>query len=191
MAINSLTFTGSTLAKWTAQNTITGSNYQPLTNSGNIQKSVSLGTAAANAAVGGADQLISYIVNIAISSSTTIDLTSLTNILQQSGVSLARVKFYQFRLLSVDDDPVYGTLCSSVTIGNAASNSQQFNLSAAATMDVKTGGDATYFDPSASGYVVDGTHKNVKIVNNDATSGGSGVTSHVAAVQITLCGGSS
>jgi hypothetical protein len=39
-----------------------------------------------------------------------------------------------------------------------------------------------YFDQTAGGFTVDGTHKNVKILNNDAT--------YAAKVQITLMCGS-
>lgn len=183
MGISSLNVSMQGGQTWSAQNNITGSSYSPTSNSNKISKSVNLGTGAANAALGGADELISFQSSISASSSLTIDLTSLTDILQTAGVNLARVKAYCFRLLNATDDPVYGTAASSVTIGNAASNSQQFNLSAAATFQAFTGGFWEYMDLRAAGFTVDGTHKSVKILNNDAVL--------AAEVQITLVGGTS
>lgn len=182
MAIDSLTSTVRALITWTASDTLTGSDYGPTSNNTTITKSVSLGTSAANNVANGSDELISYIASISASSSTTLDLTSISNIIGATA-SLARVKAIMFRLLSTTDDSTNGTACSSVTIGNAASNANQLFLdNDADTFTLKNGEMLVWASPQAAGLTVDGTNKNVKILNNDGA-----VT---AKVQVTIIGGS-
>lgn len=181
VGLSSLTVNVGSAFSWTAQQAINGADYQPVTNSGNISPGLRYSNSILNNALGGADQIISYILPIAASGTATIDLTSLTNILQQTGITLARVKAYEFRLLSLTDDPENGTACTSITWGNAATNSQQLNLPASMTSSIFNGGVTPYWDETATGFVVDGTHKSVKFVNNDGA--------HGAGIQITFIGG--
>ncbi len=184
MAISSLTGCSFNVGfTWTAQNPLTGTDYQPLTNSGAIRKSQNYGTAAVNSALGGANELVTYnLPGIAGSGNTTIDLSSLTDILQQTGISFFRLKGFMIRLLSVADDSVNGTACSSVTVGNAAANPFLFNTWAGTTptQRIYNGGIWLYFDTQAAGFVV-GSTVNIKILNNDSVV--------AAKVQLTLIGG--
>jgi hypothetical protein len=166
---------------WTAQLNLTGQAYNPLQNVGAIRKSQTYGTAAANNALGGADEFISYLLSIAASGNSTINLSSITNILQQAGVALVRIKGWLFQLLSTTDDTVNGTLCSSITIGAAASDPFLFNAwgGTTPTVNVYNGGIMSYFDQVAAGFTVTASSNDkIKIVNNDST--------YAAKVQITL-----
>lgn len=181
--ISNLSATMISTAKWIAQNQQIGSDYLPLLQSTNIIAETDWGTSAANNVVGGADEFVSYLIQITGGSSTTIDLLSLTNILQQSGVALGDIKGIQIRLLSTTDDAVYGTAASSIAVGNATTSAWRLNnLSASATLAIKNGGVYQYKEPSAAGLTVDSTHFNLKVLNNDG--------SVTACVQVTLVGGS-
>ena len=182
--ISSLNGTISDSLGWQASNNITAQ--QPMMQGDSVSTSYSFGTANANGPVGGADEIVSFLQTIAASGSVTINLQSIMNILQQSGIALVRLKGYKIRLLTSGSngavDSVNGTLCSSITVGNAASNGNPLEMDAVAdTYTIKNGGSHQHFDPSAIGFVaVSPSSKNVLITNNDA-----GVA---AAVQVTLIG---
>lgn len=161
-AISSLTTSLSAGLSWSASNNVTGTDYQPVTSSGNIRKLQANGTAAANAALAGSDQLISYVFTITAASSSTIDLTSLTNVLQQTGVSLARIKGFMLRLLDSSDDATNGTACSKiavtndVTLPNALNHATGSGLTIAVTVTTTTitgasiGAAGTGYPPSST-----------------------------------------
>jgi hypothetical protein len=159
---------------WTASNNITGSDYSPSQNASTIKKSLSVGTAVADASAGGGDELVSFVQTVGASASVSVDLTTLTDIMQSTGVSLARVKGVVIRLLSATDDTVVGTAASSVTIDGTVANgwtSQAFSGwfgNATSKMDVPNGGVLAFGTPSAAGVLVDATHKVLKVTNNDA-----------------------
>lgn len=190
MSLSTLTYKLTVSQNIQALKTLTGStDFNPISNTTNINKAVSLGTAAANAAAGGADELAAFVTSITASGSATIDLTALTDILNQTSVTLARVKSIIFRLLNAADDATNGTAASSVTIGNNGTNdyiSQSHGgwlASATSTFDVPSGGWMGYGVGNAAGNVVDGTHKIIKVANNDG--------SLTAKVQSVICGGTS
>lgn len=120
--ISSLTTTISTEVKWTAQNNLTGGAYNPTTNSGDIRKNYNVGTAAANGASGGADEFFSFQQSVAAGSSATLDLTQMTNILQQATVNIARIKGYQIRLLSASDDTTISPAPTATSTGLVTNN---------------------------------------------------------------------
>lgn len=167
---------------WSVSNNITGQ--QPYSQSDNVQTSYEFGTGAANNAVGGADEVVSFIQAIAAGGTATINLQSITNILQQSGVALARLKGYKIRLLAASGkgaiDSVNGTACSSITVGGGA-NANTLEMNAAGTLTINSGGSHPHFDPSAAGFsVITSSNRNILITNNDG--------SNAAAVQVTLIG---
>lgn len=202
-ALSSLTATVLAGVQWTAAKSITGSDYAQNTNSTNLRKTLSIGTSAANAAAGGSDELYSAVTSLSASSSSSIDLTSIANILATSGVSLARVKAIMIRLLSTTDDSSIGTAATAINIDNTVSNALSAQSSLGgwfnnANEGTATGGagDATgskfliangavllYATPVAAGILVDSTHKVIKLTNLDGA-----VT---AKVQVTVIGGSS
>jgi hypothetical protein len=119
--IGSLTASMSTEFKWTAQNSLTGSSYNPITNVGDIKKTYNLGTSLGNTVSGGADEVFSFQQSIVAGGSATIDLSAMTNLLQQTAVSIARIKGYQIRLLSATDDTTISpapTATSTITVTN-------------------------------------------------------------------------
>ena len=182
--IGSLSGAFSDSVRWSASNSIVAQ--QPLFQSDNVQTDYNFGTANANNKSGGADELVSFLQVIGPGGSATINLQSITNILQQVGIALARVKGYKMRLLAASGngaiDAVNGTACSSITVGNAASNTNTLEMGAAAhTYTINSGGSHQHFDPSAAGFsLVTGVARNVLVTNND------GIVA--AAVQITLMG---
>ena len=191
MAISSIA--GSSLkvsAFLSAANNLTPTNLSPTSNSSNITKSFSW-VLGANIAYG-VNQLASFITTIAASGNASIDLTVLTNLLQQTAVVLVRVKSIMIQLLSLTDDTVNGTNCSSITINNtvtnafsAQSNSGWFGNAAEGAAGgskfvIPNGGTLAFATPAAAGVLVDGTHKVINYVNNDGSNG--------AAVQTTIFG---
>lgn len=170
--------------RWNASNNILGQN--PVSQGDSVSTSYEFSTDAANDAVGGADELVSFLQSIAPGGSATIDLRSVTNILQQTGIALARVKGYKIRLLAASGrgavDPTNGTACSSITVGNAPSNPHPLEMGATTyTYAVGNGGTHQVLDVSAAGVAVTNTSRNVLITNNDV--------SVAAAVQVTVIGG--
>jgi len=183
MGIATLTTQIQVQVGWTAQGAAAGTGYQPLQNGPTtLTKLISTSSATGNTGAGGADELISKIYSVGSNSSVTIDLTNLTDILGTSAVSLARVKGLVIRLLSVADDAVNGTAAASITVGNAGSNPASLWFSSTNVVSLKNGGAMAFSDPSATGYTVGGSTKNLLIANNDTTTG--------AGVQITIIGGS-
>ena len=187
MAIDVLSYKASVGSTMQAQKNNALAAATPLTNNPSPSKAISLGTAAANNAAGGADEAALFLVSIAASSSATVDLTSITDILNQSA-SLARGKHIRIQLLSASDDTVNGTAASYVTIGNNGSNDwvsqggTGWFHGATSSFDVPNGGYMEFGVGNGAGVAVDGTHKIIKIANADAGL--------AAKVQISLCGGS-
>lgn len=170
--------------RWNASNSIVA--HQPYLQGDNVATNYTFGTAQANGVSGGADEIVSFLQVIAPGGSATINLQSITNILQQVGIALARVKGYKIRLLAASGngavDSVNGTTCTSIQVGNAASNPHPLELgSTTTTYRINNGGSHQHFDPSAAGFaVITPAARNVLITNNDGAV--------AAAVQVTLIG---
>lgn len=180
-ALSALSSTITIGATWNAQLDITGTDYPPVSQGTTITKRRSNGTRVANASAGGANQLGSFITTVAGSGAATVSLNSYTDILQRSGTLIVRLKGYIIRLLSVVDDSVNGTACTSITVGGAASNACPLEMGAGSfTFNVKNGGVHAHTDDSAEGMVaVSAGACNVKFLNNDTVG---------AAVQSTFIG---
>lgn len=186
---------------WNAGTNVSG--HAQRTNQTALSKNIALGTSAANNAAGGANSVYSALLSINASSSTTLDLTSVTDILGNS-LDFARVKAIVIRLLaSTETDPsgtAIGSAATSVTIDNTVTNALSAQSHTGwfdnANEGTSTGGmgDATgskftipnggwmgFGVGNAAGVVVDSTHKALKITNND-----SGVA---AKVLVTILGG--
>lgn len=119
----------------------------------------------------GVNVVYSALLTIAASGSTTVDLTSITEVLGSSK-TFARIKAVVIQLLSVADDSANGSACSSVTVGNAATNANKLFFTAGTdSIDLANGDVVAWGTGAAAGIAVDGTHKNVKILNNDGAVG--------------------
>lgn len=182
MAASTLTGSITHSVQATLGKTQTGTDYSPLAASFSLSKKISFAGTTANNAAGGADDCISYIVSIAASGTSTIDLQALNSLLQLSAGAIVRIKGWQIRLLDATDDATNGTACTDITVGNAASNAQQLNLTATHTMTIYSGGSMSYVDRRAGGFTVSASAKDLKIVNNDSSA--------AAAVQLTFFTGS-
>jgi hypothetical protein len=129
---------------------------------------VAISSAIANAAVGGGDLAMCGVLPVAHSSNATLDLMNFTDLMDRAAQAFARIKFVAFFLPSTAQDATVGTDATSVTIGNSGANASLLFLGAAAdTLTLKNGGWHMNNDPSAAGVLVDATHKDVKVVNND------------------------
>jgi hypothetical protein len=183
VALSSLNFVCNSIAKWAASVNEAGF-LNPVSNTNSEQKVVQLGNTVANNAPGGSDELYAAVLSIAASGSTTITITNLVDVVNQTGMAFARLKFWRFHLLSPSDNPAVGTICSSVTVGNAASHPFAFNMNSGAdTFIINNGSFQEYGDPGATGFTVTAsTNDQIKIVNNDSVN--------AAAVLVILCGGS-
>lgn len=163
------------------QKSVSGDDYNPLSQTINIRKSVGpFTTSIANNAALGADEFYSALtLNVANGTPATVDLTSVTDFLGQSSVSFARVKAYMIRLISSADDATNGTLCSGITV-NGSGGTNLAVLPGIANATLGNGDVLCWATNSATGTAVSGTTKNIYIANNDA--------SHTASVQITIIG---
>lgn len=193
MALSSLTGNLTATANWTAQNNLTGSTYNPVQNSSRISKSCNIGTAAANAAAGGADQLFSFQQTISAAGSATIDLYAMTNILQQTSQAIVRLKGYMIQLLDATDDSTITTPVAASMIvtnnGPALPNPLDFNTyGSGLTLALTTSGGAigsVAIGAAGSGYLPSSTFM---VAPNQ--SGGSGgviaVTTNSSGVPTTV-----
>lgn len=105
-----------------AANNLTGSVYNPVSNSVTISKSYSLGTSKTNVQSGGADQVFSFQTTVSGGATATLNLTNMTNLLLQSSVAIARIKGIQLRLLSTADDSTIQTTGGSTSSAVAVAN---------------------------------------------------------------------
>lgn len=179
-------------------NNLTGQVYNPVGTTVDIRKNYNIGTAAGNGAVGGGDEVFSFQQGITAGSSATIDLTAQTNLVQQTSVSLARIKGYQIRLLSSTDDttlspaPAVGSTIVVTNNGPAVPNALDFGNGGSGltiTYTVSSGAiTAPSIGAAGSGYPPSSTF--VVTVNQAGGSGGviavttnaSGVPTSVALV---------
>src|SRR5258708_5153246 len=128
--MSSLTFTDKLIASINAQNNVTGIDYNPTTNQSILNKTITLGTAAANNAATGSDEVYSTILTVAGAGSTTIDLTALTDLLGTAAVNLVRVKYIMIRNLDAVDDPTNAPAPNSSFITVGANGSDRFHSNA-------------------------------------------------------------
>lgn len=152
------------MISWTVKKTQTGlakgiSSSEQLTDT----ETFTLGTAADQA-----QNVATAIIDVTASGTTNVDLTALTSVVGDANMTVARVKLFCLELLAVADG---GTACSSVTVGNAASNAWAWILSVATTTyPLKNGDWVAWKSSDATGVVVDSTHKVIKVLNNDAVN---------------------
>lgn len=180
MAIDSLTASLKAAVAWTAQDSLTGTDYSPNVNQTGFSTTRSIASATASNAAGGGNEVVSFIQSIAAGGDVTLDLEAVANIFGTT-VDLVRLKGVLIRLLSTTDDSTNGTAASSVTIGNATANQQTLWMDAATdTFTLKNGEFIAWATSQAAGLTVDATHSDLKIVNNDGAV--------IAKVQITLFG---
>lgn len=172
MALDSLTLNGSAPVNWTASKNVTGAEANQ-NNSTATEARASIGTAAANNAANGANELYFALLSVAANSSTSIDLNSFTDILGATGIQAVRTKFIQVELLSAAQDSTNGTNATSITIDGTVSNAllSQSNsgwlANNTSSFVIPNGCWMQFGCPNAAGVAVDNTHKVIKITNND------------------------
>jgi hypothetical protein len=181
--LSSLSFNVNATNTWQASVNQTGLS-SPLSNNNNYSKKLSLGNGVTNTTSLGADELYVSLVTAAASGSVTITISNITDACGQTGIAFARLKYWRFQLLSLSDDSVNGTACSSVIIGNAASHPFGFTFGGATnTFQIYNGDIWEYATVSATGIAVtSGSNDQIKFANQDS--------SHAMAMLVILCGGS-
>ncbi len=180
MAISVLAGKLSVSLNWNAQQNLTGTDYQPILNATTIAPSQTFGTANADGTLGGADEIVSYLFNVTPSNSVTVNTQNLTNILQTSGVALARITGYMFRLLSETNDTVNGTNCTHAAIVSNANVAQNLNFGANSNIALYSGGFLPYMDQTGTGFLCSNTVSILKFLNVDNTN--------TACIQLSLVG---
>src|SRR6476620_2860083 len=172
MSLDALTAQVQIVTAWQAQKNVTG--FQATAKNDGAQKKIT--TVIGGAIASGANEVYSALLTLAGAASTTLDLTALTDVLGFT-LNFARVKGWFIWLLAATDTApdgtTSGTACSGITVGNAASN--QWAGTGYPVSDQSTGkqtlGNGEFRGggtPVAAGWLVDGTHKSLKILNNDA-----------------------
>lgn len=128
------------------------------------------GTATANKA----NRIYGDVISIAAGANTTVNLQALTDQLNLS-CNFARIKGVYFHLISEADNADIGTNATSILFGGNGASNQGISGNATYgffgngndTMRVFNGGFAMMGTPSAAGVLIDSTHKNVFILNED------------------------
>jgi hypothetical protein len=118
---------------------------------------------------GEADELVSQTRTIAPGVSEVLDLTSsLSNLVGDSSVTFARIKGLFVQLLGADETSL-GTACTSILIGNAATQPWPgFLGDGEHTMRVYNGGFAALAVGNAEGVIVeDGVADRLRVTNED------------------------
>lgn len=134
--------------------------------------SISLGTDALPAAVGGANQLVSGVFVIPNGSSLSIDLNAFTDTFLRTSQSIVRAKSYFFWLLSAADAPGVGNACAGVSIGPHGTNGHPLNLTGTTPAFTLLNGEYQLIGSRvAAGRAVDGTHKVILVSNADTVDG--------------------
>lgn len=176
-ALDSLTAFFSYVLNWNAAKNVTGT--KAITSQDTWTKKAGYSTAIANATQGGANEQVALTQTVSASSSVSIDLTSLTDVVGTGSVTGARVKAIVLHLLSATDDTVLGTAAASVTIDNtvtnalsAQSHSGWFDNAAEGAANgskftIPNGGWLAFGTDNAGGVIIDSTHKVAKLTNND------------------------
>ena len=172
MAISSLTGTLSLTDVSNALGTATNAQTPVGQTSNAASVALSVGWPSTGGGTGACDEVARGVLNIAANTSTTLNLASLTDVLNQT-VTLVRLKKYVFVLLSVAQDPIAGTNCSSVTIGNAAALPHPLDMSAnTTTKTLGNGGVTAWASANAAGVAVNTNTGGcaIKVANNDLTN---------------------
>jgi hypothetical protein len=152
--------------QWNAQKNITGFN-NPQANQNSDVKTTSW--TKVGSGVGQVQTVSAGLLSIPASSSASLDLTALTDVLGGTSVTLATLKGFKFQLVSTTDDPVNGTAAASITIGNSGTNDHPLDMTAGTMTKILNNGEASgWATNAAAGRTVDATHKVIKILNNDA-----------------------
>lgn len=170
MAISTISGSVTVQFNCTAQQNLPASSLQlqPAANSNTVGKKQAFKTGTG---VNQATDAFLQFVTIAPSGSATVSLQALTDILQYTGLVLTKLKSIQLWLLSIADDATNGTNCSSVTVGNAASNPHPlFMTSGTMTFPLLNGQAIGTPFPIAAGIPVTGSQLNIFIQNNDGAN---------------------
>lgn len=163
---------------------------QPITGlndlSVNLQDSKSVQYTTGTNTANKANRAYMEVVSLAPGANTTLNLQSLTDQLNIA-LDFVRIKAVQFHLISTADNADIGSNATSVKIGGASANqalagnaTHGFLGDATDTIRVFDGGIITFASPAAAGVLIDASHQDLFILNEDA--------SNTAKLMVTLIG---
>lgn len=113
------------------------------------------------------------LLSIAASGNQVLDLTALTDVLN-TAIGFTGIKGIFIQLLGAadlaPDGATAGNACSGITVGNATTAQFSTPIADTATGTITLANREQFgrCNPSAAGWAVDGSHKNLKILNNDS-----------------------
>ncbi len=150
---SSLTGQMATTFAWNAQVALTGSAYNPTINSSNINKRQPFGTnQGTNTQTGGCDECFSFQQGVAAGGSATLSFLAMTDLLQRANSTIARIKGYQFRVLSATDDPTISPAPTASSVGVVTN----LGVTLPSPLDFATGGSGLTVTLTQSGGAVTG-----------------------------------
>ena len=168
MSLDALTGSLGITTAWNAHKNVSGFS-NPNSNLNSDSKTITWKSLGAGA--GQVNIVAVGLLSIAAAGSAALDLTNIADVLGGAANALATLKGYKFQLLSTADDPVNGSGCTSITIGNSGANEHPLNLGAGTMTIVLNNGEAAgWATAAAAGRPVDATHKVIKFTNNDAVN---------------------
>lgn len=108
--ITSVALTWYVQYRWSLGNNLpwSGQAYNQTTQASSVTKTYSLSQANANNTSGGANEAFSFQQVILAGQSATVNLQTMTDLMSQTSVNIARIKSWMVRLLSLTDDSTIG-----------------------------------------------------------------------------------
>ncbi len=170
MAFIGLTAKGTAQASWNAAGATVSSSlpFQPPGNTGAFTFTTSYGVGSG---LGQIQEVASNILAISASSSATLNLQSLTDVLGTAGVVLTKIKTWLFVLLSAAQDSTNGTIASACVIQGGTSNPNTLSMAGTTpTYTLNNGGVWYHADPGSAGVTVSAGAANVKVANSDGAN---------------------
>ena len=156
MAIQNVSASTTVNCEWYAQATLTG--FSPNIHRDSRTKSLTMYDGESGQVYGSRQVLTG-------GQSVTLDLTSLTNVCNQS-FAFSSIKGVFVQLLSADELDVETEQSSGISVGNASSSQALTGMVGGNSEIIKVQNDNCFFWSGSQ--VIDSSHKNWKILNDDA-----------------------
>lgn len=144
---SSLSGSMATTFGWSATQSLTGIAYNPTTNASTINKRQPFGTTqGSNTQSGGCDECFSFQQGVTAGGTVTLSLLAMTDLLQRANAVIARVKGYQFRVLSATDDSTISPAPTATSVGLVTN----IGVATPSPLDFQNGGSGLTVDITVS-----------------------------------------
>ncbi len=170
MPLSELDFSAKVIVSGKARTPREGAQFKKPSFAVDLSPALTLAKTIANAAAGGADNLLAAVYEAGATGGTIdVDLQAFVDIANQSAQSMARVKVLIVQLLRAADDPDNGNAATGAEIAVGATNGWLGIFKAVGdAIKLQPGQINLFATPSAGGWTVDATHKVLTITNTDA-----------------------